>query len=152
MKSFSLLFSFLILSIFSKALFAGEKNEFVIGIGEMNGKIKNVRGLHHPLIGNPGINEKNITLSDDEFYSEPHLELGYNRRINGGLYLNSSISTFSGNTANTSGSFEGGFEVDDFPSINIWGNLVEIGPNYRFNNNSSYTPFIGLNASYLFGQ
>ena len=152
MKSFSFLFSFLILSIYSKALFAGEKNEFVIGIGGMNGIIKNVRGLHHPVKGNPGINEKTITLSDDEFNSKPHLELGVNRHIIRGLYLNSSISTFSGNTANTSGSFEGGFKVADFPKINIWGNLVEIGPNYRFNNSSSYTPYIGVNASYLFGQ
>ena len=141
MKSFGLLFSFLILSIYTKAIFAGEKNEFVIGIGGMNGIIKNVRGLHDPVAGDPGINEKTITLSDDHFYSKPHLELGYNRKIIDGLYLNSSLSTFSGNTDHTSGSFEGGFKVDNFPRINIWGNLVEIGPNYRFNNNSSFTPF-----------
>ena len=152
MKSFSLLFTFLILSIYSKAILAGEKNEFVIGIGGMNGIIKNVRGLHDPVAGNPGINEKTITLSDDQFYSKPHLELGYNRKIIDGFYLNSSLSTFSGYTDHTSGSFEGGFNVDNFPRINIWGNLVEIGPNYRFNNNSSFTPFIGINASYLFGE
>ncbi len=151
MKSFGLLFSFLILSIYSKAIFAGEKNEFVIGIGGMNGIIKNVRGLHHPVTSNPGINEKTITLSNDKFYSKPHLELGYNRQIIGGLYLNSSLSTFSGYTDHTSGRFEGGFEVANFPRINIWGNLLEIGPNYRFNNNSSFTPFIGINTSYLFG-
>ena len=95
---------------------------------------------------------KTITLSNDKFYSKPHLELGYNRQIIGGLYLNSSLSTFSGYTDHTSGRFEGGFEVANFPRINIWGNLLEIGPNYRFNNNSSFTPFIGINASYLFGE
>ena len=147
-----ILISIFIISFSQNHTFAQSKNEIVIGIGTTQGTIKDVKGKHDAVTNNAGTNVKLVTLTDDKFKSDAHISIDYYRNLTGNLYLNAGISTFSVKTSATQASFVGGYTIASFPGINFFGYVAEIGPSYRFDTNSSYTPFIGLNASFLSGS
>ena len=132
--------------------FAQSKNELVIGIGTTQGSITNAKGIHGPVTGNAGTNVKLVTLVDDKLKSDTYISLDYYRNLTGGLYLNAGISSVNVSTSTTQADFVGGYSITTFPTFNLFGYMVDIGPSYRFNTNSSYTPFVGLNASVFGGS
>jgi len=154
MKNFlRILFSTIIIIIFVPIhIFAQSKNELVIGIGTTQGTVTNAKGIHGPVTGNAGTNVKLVTLVDDSLKSDPYFSLDYHRNVTGGLYLNAGISSVSVSTMTTQADFVGGYSITTFPSINLFGYMVDVGPSYRFNTNSSYTPFVALNASVFSGS
>ncbi len=148
-----ILFSTIIIIIFVPIhIFAQSKNELVIGVGTSSGTLTNAKGTHDPVTGNAGTNVKLVTLVDDKLKSDPFFSLDYYRNVTGGLYLNAGISSVSLSSSTTQANFVGGYSIATFPGINFFGYMVDIGPSYRFNTNSSYTPFVGLNASFFGGS
>ena len=147
-----ILFTTLIIIFPPVNIFAQSKNEFVIGIGTSSGTLTNAKGTHDPVTGNAGTNVKLVTLVDDKLKSDPFFSLDYYRNLTGGLYLNAGISSVSVSSSTTQANFVGGYSIATFPGINFFGYMVDIGPSYRFKTNSSYTPFLGLNASFFGGS
>lgn len=133
-------------------IFAQSKNELVIGLGMYQGTLTNAKGTHDPVTGNAGTNVKKVTLTDDKLKSDPYFSLDYYRNLTGGLYLNAGISSVSVRSSATQANFVGGYTIANFPGINFFGYMVDIGPSYRFQTNSSFTPFVGLNASFFGGS
>ena len=129
---------------------AESKNELSIGIAVGNGIMENVKGMHTPVTGNPGTNVKGLVLDDDSLNTIYSLSVDYNKYLNDNLYLNSGIAFARHETVDTSITFDGGFN-SDFPNIHFRGLALELGPSYRFNKISNFTPYIGLNASTFLG-
>ena len=130
--------------------FAESKNELSIGIAVGNGIMENVKGMHTPVTGNPGTNVKGLVLDDDSLNTIYSLSIDYNKYLNDNLYLNSGIAFARHETVDTSITFDGGYN-SDFPNIHFRGLALELGPSYRFNKISNFTPYIGLNASTFLG-
>ncbi|MDC0200729.1 hypothetical protein OAJ40_02500 [Candidatus Pelagibacter sp.] len=130
--------------------FAENKNELSIGIAVGNGIMENVKGMHTPVTGNPGTNIKGLVLDDDSLNTIYSIKIGYNKYLNSNLYLNSGISFARHYTVDTYITFDGGYN-SEFPNIHFRGLTFELGPNYRFNKISNFTPYIGLNASSFLG-
>ena len=129
---------------------AESKNELSIGIAVGNGIMENVKGMHTPVTGNPGTNVKGLVLDDDSLNTIYSLSIDYNKYLNDNLYLNSGIAFARHETVDTSITFDGGYN-SDFPNIHFRGLALELGPSYRFNKISNFTPYIGLNASTFLG-
>ena len=129
---------------------AESKNEFSFGVAVGNGIMENVKGMHTPVTGNPGTNVKGLVLDDDSLNTIYSLSIDYNKYINDNLYLNSGISFARHYTVDTSITFDGGYN-SEFPNIHFRGLALEVGPSYRFNKISNFTPYIGLNASSFLG-
>ena len=136
--------------IYLSAVFAESKNELSIGIAVGNGIMENVKGMHTPVTGNPGTNVKGLVLDDDSLNTIYSLSIDYNKYLNDNLYLNSGIAFARHQTVDTSITFDGGYN-SDFPDIHFRGLALELGPSYRFNKISNFTPYIGLNASTFLG-
>ena len=130
--------------------FADGKNEISIGIGIGNGFMENVRGMHTPVVGNPGTNVKGIVLNDDSLNTIYSFNIDFNKYLNDNLYINSGISFARHYTVDTTITFDGG-SVSDFPDIHFRGLALEIGPNYRFDEINYFTPYVGINASTFLG-
>ena len=131
-------------------VFAEGKNEISIGIAGGNGFMENVSGMHTPVVGNPGTNVKGLVLNDDSLNTIYSFSIDFNKYLNDNLYINSGISFARHYTVDTSITFDGG-SVSDFPDIHFRGIALEIGPSYRFNKISHFTPYIGINASTFLG-
>ena len=131
-------------------IYANAKNELSIGIAVGNGIMENVKGMHTPVTGNPGTNVKGLVLDDDSLNTIYSLSIDYNKYLNDNLYLNSGIAFARHETVDTSITFDGGYN-SDFPNIHFRGLALELGPSYRFNKISNFTPYIGLNASTFLG-
>ena len=141
-----ILISFINLSIVN----AESKNELSIGIAIGNGFMENVKGMHTPVSGSPGTNVKGLVLDDDSLNTIYSLSIDYNKYLKENLYLNSGISFARHYTVDTSITFDGGSN-SQFPNIHFRGLNLELGPSYRFNKISNFTPYIGLNASSFLG-
>ena len=131
-------------------IYANAKNELSIGIAVGNGIMENVKGMHTPVTGNPGTNVKGLVLDDDSLNTIYSISIDYNKYLNDNLYLNSGIAFARHETVDTSITFDGGYN-SDFPNIHFRGLALELGPSYRFNKISNFTPYIGLNASTFLG-
>ena len=131
-------------------VYAESKNEFSFGVAVGNGIMENVKGMHTPVTGNPGTNVKGLVLDDDSLNTIYSLSIDYNKYINDNLYLNSGIAFARHYTVDTSITFDGGYN-SEFPNIHFRGLALEVGPSYRFNKISNFTPYIGLNASSFLG-
>ena len=129
---------------------AESKNELSIGIAVGNGIMENVKGMHTPVTGNPGTNVKGLVLDDDSLNTIYSLSIDYNKYLNNNLYLNSGIAFARHETVDTYITFDGGYN-SHFPNIHFRGLALELGPSYRFNKISNFTPYIGLNASTFLG-
>ena len=146
-------FFFIIILIFFTnycLVFAEDKNEISIGVALGNGFMENVKGMHTPVVGNPGTNVKGLVLNDDSLNTIYSLSVDFNKYLNDNLYINSGISFARHYTVDTSITFDGG-SVSDFPDIHFRGVALEIGPSYRFDKISHFTPYIGINASTFLG-
>ena len=141
---------FLINLISLSVSFAESKNELSIGIAVGNGIMENVKGMHTPVTNNSGTNVKSLVLDDDSLNTIYSLSIDYNKYLNDNLYLNSGIAFNRHYTVDTDITFDGGYN-SDFPNIHFRGLALELGPNYRFNKISKFTPYIGLNASTFLG-
>ena len=142
MKSYlRILFTVLIIMFAPFHTFAQSKNELVIGIGTTQGSITNAKGIHGPVTGNAGTNVKLVTLVDDKLKSEPYFSLDYYRNLTGGLYLNAGISSVNVSTSTTQADFVGGYSITTFPTFNLFGYMIDIGPSYRFKEISNLTPY-----------
>ena len=131
-------------------VYAESKNEFSFGVAVGNGIMENVKGMHTPVTGNPGTNVKGLVLDDDSLNTIYSLSIDYYKYLNDNLYLNSGIAFNRHYTVDTSITFDGGYN-SDFPNIHFRGLALELGPSYRFNKISNFTPYIGLNASTFLG-
>ena len=129
---------------------AESKNELSIGIAVGNGIMENVKGMHTPVTGNPGTNVKGLVLDDDSLNTIYSLSIDYNKYLNNNLYLNSGIAFARHETVDTYITFDGGYN-SHFHNIHFRGLALELGPSYRFNKISNFTPYIGLNASTFLG-
>ena len=129
---------------------AENKNELSFGIAAGNGIMENVKGMHTPVTGNLGTNIKSLVLDDDSMNTIYSINIDYNKYLNDNLYLNSGIAFARHETVDTSITFDGGYN-SDFPNIHFRGLALELGPSYRFNKISNFTPYIGLNASTFLG-
>ena len=136
--------------IYLSAVFAESKNELSIGIASGNGVMENVKGMHTAVTGNPGTNIKGLVLDDDSLNAIYSISIDYNKHINKNLYLNSGISFSRYYTVDTAITFDGGYN-SDFPNIHFRGINLELGPSYRFDKISNFTPYVGLNASTFLG-
>ena len=128
------------------------KNELVIGIGLVKGTFNNISGVHAPVTGSTGTNAKTITLTDDKLQSKPSISIDYMRNVTNNFWLNTGLQYTSVNSSTPSILIGSGFTQTPFPDINFFGVLVDIGPSYRFETNSDFTPFVGLNAQYFYGN
>ena len=126
------------------------KNELSIGIAVGNGLMENVKGMHTPVENNPGTNIKGLVLDDDSLNTIYSISIDYNKYLNDNLYLNSSAAFARYYTTDTSITFDGGSN-SSFPDIHFRGLDLQLGPNYRFNKISNFTPYLGLNASAFLG-
>ena len=149
-KHITCLILFLIL-FNSNDLQAKSKNELSFGIATGNGIMENVRGMHTPVTNNLGTNIKSLVLDDDSLNTIYSINVDYNKYLNDNFYLNSGIGFARHNTVDTNITFEGGYN-SGFPEIYFYGLVFELGPSYRFNKISNFSPYIGLNASYFLGQ
>ena len=140
----------LIITVNCVYVYAGNKNEISIGIGVGNGIMENVKGMHTPVTNNLGTNVKGLVLDDNSLNTMYSLSIDYNRYLNDNLYLNSGIAFNRHYTVDTNITFDGGYN-SEFPDIHFRGLALELGPNYRFNKISKFTPYIGLNASTFLG-
>ena len=131
-------------------VYSESKNELSFGIAIGNGIMENVKGMHTPVTGNPGTNVKGLVLDDDSLNTIYSLSIDYYKYLNDNLYLNSGIAFNRHYTVDTSITFDGGYN-SDFPNIHFRGLALELGPSYRFNKISNFTPYIGLNASSFLG-
>ncbi|MDC3030644.1 hypothetical protein OA182_00295 [Candidatus Pelagibacter sp.] len=129
---------------------AENKNEVSIGIAVGNGIMENVKGMHTPVDNNPGTNIKGLVLDDDSLNAIYSINIDYNRYLNDNLYLNSSAAFARYYTTDTNITFDGGSN-SSFPDIHFRGLDLQLGPNYRFNKISNFTPYLGLNASAFLG-
>ena len=129
---------------------AENKNELSFGLAAGNGVMENVKGMHTPVTGNLGTNIKSLVLDDDSMNTIYSINIDYNKYLNDNLYLNSGIAFARHETVDTSITFDGGYN-SDFPNIHFRGLALELGPSYRFNKISNFTPYIGLNASTFLG-
>ena len=129
---------------------AENKNELSIGIAVGNGIMENVKGMHTPVDNNPGTNIKGLVLDDDSLNAIYSISIDYNRYLNDNLYLNSSAAFARYYTTDTNITFDGGSN-SSFPDIHFRGLDLQLGPNYRFNKISNFTPYLGLNASAFLG-
>ena len=129
---------------------AENKNELSIGIAVGNGFMDNVKGMHTPVENNPGTNIKGLVLDDDSLNTIYSISIDYNKYLNDNLYLNSSAAFARYNTTDTNITFDGGSN-SSFPDIHFRGLDLQLGPNYRFNKISNFTPYLGLNASTFLG-
>ena len=129
---------------------AENKNELSFGLAAGNGVMENVKGMHTPVTGNLGTNIKSLVLDDDSMNTIYSINIDYNKYLNDNLYLNSGIAFARHETVDTSITFDGGYN-SDFPNIHFRGLALEVGPSYRFNKISNFTPYIGLNASTFLG-
>ena len=153
MKNFlRILFNTIIIIFVPIHIFAQSKNELVIGVGTSSGSLTNAKGTHDPVTGNAGTNVKLVILTNDKLKLDKYFSLDYYRNLTGGLYLNAGISSVSVRSSATQANFVGGYTIANFPGINFFGYMVDIGPSYRFQTNSSFTPFVGLNASFFGGS
>ena len=141
---------FLINLISLSVSFAESKNELSIGIAVGNGIMENVKGMHTPVTNNSGTNVKSLVLDDDSLNTIYSLSIDYNKYLNDNLYLNSGIAFNRHYTVDTDITFDGGYN-SEFPNIHFRGLALELGPSYRFNKISKFTPYIGLNASTFLG-
>ena len=141
---------FLINLISLSVSFAESKNELSIGIAVGNGIMENVKGMHTPVTNNSGTNVKSLVLDDDSLNTIYSLSIDYNKYLNDNLYLNSGIAFNRHYTVDTDITFDGGYN-SEFPNIHFRGLALELGPSYRFNKISKFTPYIGLNASSFLG-
>ena len=129
---------------------AENKNELSIGIAVGNGFMDNVKGMHTPVENNPGKNIKGLVLDDDSLNTIYSISIDYNKYLNDNLYLNLSAAFARYNTTDTNITFDGGSN-SSFPDIHFRGLDLQLGPNYRFNNISNFTPYLGLNLSTFLG-
>ena len=129
---------------------AEDKNELSIGIAVGNGLMDNVKGMHTPVVNNPGTNIKGLVLDDDSLNAIYSVSIEYNKYLNDNLYLNSSAAFARYYTTDTNITFDGGSN-SSFPDIHFRGLDLQFGPNYRFNKISNFTPYLGLNASTFLG-
>ena len=129
---------------------AENKNELSFGIAAGNGIMENVKGMHTPVTGNLGTNIKSLVLDDDSMNTIYSINIDYNKYLNDNLYLNSGIAFARHETVDTYITFDGGYN-SHFPNIHFRGLALELGPSYRFNKISNFTPYIGLNASTFLG-
>ena len=93
---------------------------------------------------------KGLVLDDDSLNTIYSISIDYNKYLNDNLYLNSSAAFARYNTTDTNITFDGGSN-SSFPDIHFRGLDLQLGPNYRFNKISNFTPYIGLNASSFLG-
>lgn len=128
------------------------KNELVIGIGLAEGTFSNISGVHAPVTGSTGTNVKTITLTDNKLQSRPSISIDYMRNVTNNFWLNTGLQYISVNSHTPSILIGSGFTQTPFPDINFFGVLVDVGPSYRFETNSDFTPFVGLNAQYFYGN
>ena len=140
----------LILILNLNFVFAESKNELSIGIALGNGIMENVKGKHGPVENNPGTNIKGLTLDDDSLNTIYSLSIDYNKYINEKLFINSGIAFARHYTVDTYITFDGGSN-SEFPDIHFRGLVLELGPSYRFNEISYFSPYVGLNASTFLG-
>ena len=129
---------------------AEDKNELSIGIAVGNGLMDNVKGMHTPVVNNPGTNIKGLVLDDDSLNAIYSVSIEYNKYLNDNLYLNSSAAFARYYTTDTNITFDGGSN-SSFPDIHFRGLDLQLGPNYRFNKIFNFTPYLGLNASTFLG-
>tara|TARA_B100001057_G_scaffold499587_1_gene610859 strand:+ start:1337 stop:2014 length:678 start_codon:yes stop_codon:yes gene_type:complete len=130
---------------------AENKNELSFGIAIGTGIMENVRGVHTPVTGNLGTNIKGLVLDDNSLNTIYSINIDYNKHINKNFYLNSGISYARHYTVDTNITFDGGYN-SAFPEIYFRGLAFELGPSFRFNQISKFTPYVGLNASYFLGE
>ena len=144
-------FKIILISLINLSVVKAEnKNELSIGIAIGTGIMKNVKGMHTPVTGNPGTNVKGLSLDDDSLNTIYSLNFDYNKYLKDNLYLNSGISFARHYTVDTNITFDGGYN-SEFPDIHFRGLALELGPSYRFNNILNSTPYIGLNATSFLG-
>ena len=130
---------------------AENENELSFGIAIGTGIMENVRGVHTPVTGNLGTNIKGLVLDDNSLNTIYSINIDYNKHINKNFYLNSGISYARHYTVDTNITFDGGYN-SAFPEIYFRGLAFELGPSFRFNQISKFTPYVGLNASYFLGE
>ena len=143
-----IMFTFLINLNYTQA---ENKNELSFGIAIGTGIMENVRGVHTPVTGNLGTNIKGLVLDDNSLNTIYSINIDYNKHINKNFYLNSGISYARHYTVDTNITFDGGYN-SAFPEIYFRGLAFELGPSFRFNQISKFTPYVGLNASYFLGE
>ena len=150
------LFKSLLLLFFAMSAYANNEstNELSFGIGITEaGTISKLKGMHTAVTGNLGTNVKNATLTNDDFKFDYIYSIDYFRKLSDSLYLNAGLSQTSFKTIDTKVTFDvGGYEVDPFPNIEFKGTALSLGPSYRFNTDSNFTPYVGLNVSYFSGK
>ena len=130
---------------------AEDKNELSIGIAVGNGVMDNVKGMHTPVENNPGTNIKGLDLDDDSLNAIYSISIDYNKHLNDNFYVNSRAAFARYYTTDTNITFDGGSN-SSFPDIHFRGLDLQLGPNYRFNKISNFTPYLGLNASTFLGS
>ena len=151
MKNNLLVLKIILISLINLSVVnAEDNNELLIGIAVGSGIMENVKGMHTPVSGSPGTNVKGLVLDDDSLNTIYSLSIDYNKYLKDNLYLNSGISFARHYTVDTSITFDGGSN-SEFPDIHFRGLALEVGPSYRFNKISKFTPYIGLNASSFLG-
>jgi hypothetical protein len=129
-------------------------NELSFGVTvSANGSLTSASGMHTALPFNLGTNVKKGTLNDNTVSNKDYaLSVDYYRKINDNIYFNAGITESSMKTKDTKATFEGGYVVTPFPTFTTKGVTLNLGPSYRFDTSSSFTPYIGLNVSYFSGK
>ena len=151
MKNNLLVLKIILISLINLSVVNAENNsELLIGIAVGSGIMENVKGMHTPVSGNPGTNVKGLVLDDDSLNTIYSFSIDYNKYLKNNLYLNSGISFARHYTTDTNITFDGGSN-SEFPDIHFRGLALELGPSYRFNKISNFTPYIGVNASSFLG-
>ena len=149
-KYINKLFILIFLSFFTNVTLAND-NELSFGIAIGKGIMENVSGLHGPVTGNAGTTIKGLVLDDDSLNTNISLNVDYNKNLKDNFYLNSGVSLVKHNTTDTNITFDGGFN-SAFPDIYFYGLIFDLGPSYRFEEVSNFTPYATFNATYFFGK
>ena len=136
---------------FSTNITLANNNELSFGVAIGKGIMENVSGLHGPVTGNAGTTIKGLVLDDDSLNTNISLNVDYNKNLKDNFYLNSGISLVKHSTTDTNITFDGGFN-SAFPDIYFYGLIFDLGPSYRFEGISNFTPYATLNATYFFGK
>ena len=140
----------LIYLLFSTSIGVAD-DEISFGIAVGKGIMENVSGLHGPVTGNAGTTVKGLVLDDDSLNTNISLNVDYNKKLKDDIYLNSGISLVKHSTTDTNITFDGWFN-SAFPDIYFYGLILNLGPNYRFNDISNLTPYATLNGTYFLGR
>ena len=129
-------------------------NELSFGVTvSANGSLTSASGMHTALPFNLGTNVKKGTLNNNTITNKDYaISVDYYRKINDNIYFNAGITESSMKTKDTKATFEGGYVVTPFPTFTTKGTTLNLGPSYRFDTSSSFTPYIGLNVSYFSGK